>query len=339
MARQRWRGRFAGVAAAVVVLLGAADGIDSVYGALPSVATALQLPPYDATGAAPYVRSDPVGVPGPLWQTWRQPARLPGHGEVFQVAIPPTLSGFPARPAWVYLPPAGLTRNPPALPLLVMIGGQPGGPRDWLDGGRLAQVMDAWAATHRGIAPIVVMPDGTGGETANPLCMDFALGRADTYLAQDVPAWATRTLPVTPDRTHWAVGGFSYGGTCALQLAVAHPALFPTFFDTSGQESPTLGSRARTVAATFGGDAAAFAAVDPLTQLGRRMYPGSAAFLVVGAQDSTYRPQQDRVAAAARAAGMDVQTTDVPGEHSWSVWRPALVLALPWLAVRMGLAP
>jgi S-formylglutathione hydrolase FrmB len=279
------------------------------------------------------------GPAGPLYRTWQPPPDLPDHGAVAQVDIPGTRSGFAARPAWVYVPPAYLTASPPALPVLVMVGGQPGGTRDWLDGGRLAQRMDEWAAAHGGLAPVVVMPDALGAETANPLCTDSALGRVDTYLSQDVPAWVTSTLHVDLDHRHWAVGGFSYGGTCALQLAVAHPDLFPSFFDTSGQASPTLGDRRSTVAATFSGNEAAFDAVDPLSELSRNRYPGSAGFLVVGAQDDGYRDQQRRVAAAAQAAGMTIAASEVPGGHSWTVWRPALVAAIPWLASRMGLAP
>ena len=193
---------------------------------------------------------------------------------MIQVDIPPTRSGFAARAAWVYLPPAWFAADRPLLPVLMLIGGQPGGPRDWLDGGRLAQRMDAWAAAHGGLAPVVVMPDALGGPVADPMCLDSALGRTDTYLSQDVPAWVTSTLHVDPDHTHWAVGGFSFGGTCALQLAVGHPDLFPTFFDASGQQGPTLGDAAKTVAVAFHGDEAAYAAHDPLTVLRSRQWSG-----------------------------------------------------------------
>ncbi|MGZ4607756.1 MAG: alpha/beta hydrolase [Blastococcus sp.] len=342
--RQRWWVRVLAVGAATLVVLGGADAIDAVYGAYPTVSTALQLPPYDAAVAGAAVLPSPATptrppTADPLWQGWHRPVGLPAHGAVFQVAIPPTRSGFAARAAWVYVPPAYLTTPRPALPLLLMIGGQPGGPRDWLDAGHIAERMDAWAATHAGLAPVVVMPDALGGETSNPLCMDSALGRADTYLAQDVTAWATRTLQVDPNHTHWAVGGFSYGGTCALQLAVAHPALFPTFFDASGQQSPTLGDRALTVGATFGGNTAAFDAVDPVHELHLHRYPGSAGWFVVGAQDRIYGPQQRVVVAAANAGGMTTVVHELPGGHSWSVWRPALVQVIPWLAARMGLSP
>ena len=341
--RQRWWVRAGAVVAAAAVVLGAADGVDAVYGSFPTVATALQLPPYDQVPASQVLTagapSPAAAAPAPLWRTWRAPADLPSHGAVTQVNIPGTRSGFAARAAWLYVPPAYLTPDPPPLPVLVLIGGQPGTSRDWLDGGRLAQRMDEWAAAHGGLAPVVVMPDALGAETANPMCMDSALGRVDTYLSQDVPAWVTGTLRVDPDRAHWAVGGFSYGGTCALQLAVAHPDLFPSFFDVSGQQEPTLGDRQRTIAAAFHGDEAAFDAVSPLSELAARRYPDSAAFLVVGSGDPGYRGQQQAVAAAARAAGMSVTATELPGGHDWRVWGPAFVAALPWLASRMGLAP
>jgi S-formylglutathione hydrolase FrmB len=263
---------------------------------------------------------------------------MPHHGAVIHVRIPPTHSGFSARAAWVYLPPAYLSSRRPLLPLLVALSGDPGTPRDWLDGGQLAQQMDKWTATHQGLGPVVVMPDWLGAVTANPLCMDSALGRDDTYLARDVPEWAISALQVDPATTRWAVAGFSSGGTCALQLAVAHPSLFPTFIDMSGQREPTLGGRARTVAATFGGNVAAFDAVDPLHELARHRYPGTAGLVAVGAQDNFFRPQARAVAAAARAAGMSITYRAFPGTHSWSVWHAAFSQALPWLAARMGLS-
>jgi S-formylglutathione hydrolase FrmB len=183
------------------------------------------------------------------------------------------------------------------------------------------------------------MPDALGSPIANPMCLDSALGRADTYLAQDVPAWVASALQVDPDHSHWAVGGFSYGGTCALQLAVAHPALFPTFYDASGQQAPTLGDRSMTVAAAFHGNDAAYAAQDPLTELASRREGGSAGYLVVGAQDPAYQPQARAVAAAATAAGMSVTLTQLPGGHDWSVWAAGFDRAMPWLSTRMGLTP
>ena len=339
--RQLWRIRGAAVLASVIVVVGAADRIDAVYGAYPTLAAALQLPPPDSVAAGTVVdthRPVVAAVPGrPLALTWQAPRDLPAHGAVFRAAVPPVRSGFVARSTWMYLPPAYLTARRPQLPLLMLIAGQPGSSRDWLDGGQLADRMDRWAAAHAGLAPIVVMPDALGSELANPLCMDSRLGAADTYLSQDVIGWVGAHLQIDPDRAHWAVGGLSFGGTCALQLALAHPGLFRTVFDVGGQCEPTLGGHTRTVAATFGGDEAAFDKKDPLHELAVRRYPSLAALFVVGAQDHVYGPQQRVVAAAARAAGLTVVAQQRRGGHSWSIAGPALSDSLPRLTARMDL--
>lgn len=275
----------------------------------------------------------------PLSESWHAPAGQRATGVVTTVDIPGVRSAFGARPAWVYLPPAYLSTPRPLLPVVVLIGGQPGGPRDWLDGGQLNLLMDRYAAAHDGLAPVVVMPDALGSRLANPLCVDSGAGAAFTYLSIDVPAWIEANLQIDTDRRHWAVGGVSFGGTCALQLAVGAPSTFPTVLVLSGQSEPTLGSRERTVRERFGGSQAAFRAVNPLDVLARRRFPDSSALVAVGEQDTLYRPQADAVAAALSAAGMTVRRASAPGGHSWVVWRAVLGDELPWLGFRLGLTP
>jgi S-formylglutathione hydrolase FrmB len=345
--RRRWWVRGLACVAAVGVVLGAADGVNVDFGQFPTVGTALQVSPLDQVSASSVLGTGTrsgTALSGPLSRralatTWHTPRDLPSHGDVFQVPIPPVRSGFAARPAWIYVPPAYLTPDRPRLPVLELIGGQPGTPRAWIDGGQLVQRMDAWAGGHGGLAPVVVMPDALGSSFANPLCLNSRLGQSDTYLAADVPDWVTAHLHVDPDHAHWAVGGMSFGGTCALQLAVAHPKVFPTLFDALGQKEPTLGGRARTVAVAFGGNEAAFAAVNPLDELATHRYPRSAGVFVAGARDRVYRPQQAVVAAAARRAGMHVIWQVRPGGHKWTVGGAALSADLSWLAGRMGILP
>jgi S-formylglutathione hydrolase FrmB len=91
------------------------------------------------------------------------------------------------------------------------------------------------------------------------------------------------------------------------------------------------------VDATFGGDRAAFAKVNPLGLLATSRYSASAGSIVVGRDDRMYRSQQQHVFAACRAAGMDVSWLELPGGHTWQVWAPGLERSLPWLGVRLGL--
>jgi S-formylglutathione hydrolase FrmB len=331
------------VAAAAVVVLATACGINVYYGEFPTPRTALGLGYPDQTelAAVPAKAQRLVtAADGALEQVWSPPAGMPGAGQVSEVGIPAPVSGFTGRSAWVYLPPAYLGGLRAQLPVLVLLPGQPGDPRDWLDGGRLAERMDRYAAAHEGLAPVVVLPDDLGSEFANPLCLDSQLGNAASYLAVDVPTWIRHTLQVDPDPAHWAIGGLSHGGTCALQMALTAPQVYPTFLDISGQDEPSLGTRADTVRAAFGSGPAAeaaFHAVNPLDLLRTRRYLQTAGRLVAGADDTEFRPQAERVAAALKTAGVPATLTMLPGAHTWDVWGPGLETELPWLGTRLGL--
>ncbi|GGK99181.1 alpha/beta hydrolase [Nocardia jinanensis] len=325
------------VAAATAVVLCAAGGINAVFDAYPTVRATLGIDdyrtvPFDAA-LAPRPGS---GGRAPMGG-WVPPDDMPRTGAVTKAAVPGSVSRFSAREARIYLPPAYFTDPRPDLPVLVLLAGQPGSTDDWLVGGRLTGIMDAYAAEHRGLAPIVVLADGTGSRLANPLCVDSHLGNAATYLTVDVPQWVRAHLQVDPDPRAWAVGGLSYGGTCSLQLATTRPDVYPTFLDMSGQAEPTLGDRSTTLRDAFGGDAEAFARNNPADLLARNHYPDSAGAFVVGLGDREYRAGLERLAAAARAAGMDVHVTELPGGHSFAVWSAGLEKELPWLGHRLGL--
>lgn len=287
------------------------------------------------TAAAGTVGSVPQST-GPVSDTWTPPAGMPAAGQVSEVTIPGTISGFAARTAWIYLPPAYLTQNRPSLPVLVMIPGQPGSDRDWLDSGGLAAVMDQFANSHGGLAPIVVMADALGGPLANPLCADTSAAKVDTYLSRDVPTWISANLQVLPDHRSWAIGGFSYGGTCSLQMAVNHPEVYSTFVDIAGQAEPTLGTRVDTVDQLFGGDEAAFLAINPVTIMATKSFPRTSAFIAT-AQDDPLSADAATVLAACKSAGMKTTTISVPGGHTWPMATAALTQSLPWLAARVAL--
>jgi S-formylglutathione hydrolase FrmB len=326
------------VVAVLAVLGTCAMKVNAFYGYRPTIGAALGIPAANQVDLAQLPSQPQVWTARPrqaLARSWHAPAGMPEAGRIATVTIPGGRSRFPARPAWLYLPPAYLGSLRARLPVLVLIPGQPGGPQDWILAGRLAAVMDEFAAAHDGLAPLVVVPDVTGSSLGNTLCLDSRLGAAETYLADDVPAWVATHLQADTD--HFAIGGFSFGGTCALQLALRRPDVYRTFLDVSGQVQPTLGDLHATVAAAFGGDAAAFQRVDPLVELHTRTYPATAGVLVVGRDDEVYRPQAEQVAAAAEAAHVTVTLVEVPGEHSWAIATAALAAALPWLAGRAGI--
>ncbi|HEY1969850.1 MAG TPA: alpha/beta hydrolase-fold protein [Pseudonocardia sp.] len=336
---RRWRPLVA-IPAAVLVILTAGVKINAVYHYRPTVAATLGLARADQVSLDTVPRRAPLATTTPdraLSDDWRPAPGMPSAGQVARVVIPSTVSGFSARPGWVYLPPAYLAAQRPLLPVLILVAGQPGWPSDWLTAGQLAEVMNRFAARHLGLAPVVVMPDATGSPMGNPLCFDSALGRVQTYLAVDVPAWVARHLQVNLDHRRWAIGGFSYGGTCSLQMAVNAPTVYPTFLDISGDVEPSLGSHRRTVAAAFAGNEAAFRAVNPLEVLARSQFPASSGRLVIGRGDTAAAIQAQQVIIAARQAKIDIQLSTVRGAHTWYTASAGLAGQLAWLAHHLGL--
>lgn len=335
----RLRGRLAGLGAVLLVLTMAASQVNRHFDQYPT--TRVLLAPWLAkTSTLPTdIAATTVSVPegGTLAQVWHAPASLPAKGVVATAPLPGVHPGYRPRNAYVYLPPAYRATPRPLLPVLVLMPGQPGSPADWVNSGGLADIMDSFAAAHQGLAPIVVVVDPSGSDWGNTLCMDSRIARAQHYLAEDVPNWVHSHLQTATGRAAWSIGGLSYGGTCALQLAVNAPGVYGSFLDISGQQEPTLGSHGRTVDEAFGGDEAAFDAVDPLHVMARQRFPDTAASFVVGAGDGEFGPQSQKVYQAASAAGMRAQFTSVPGGHDWNVFRAGLSGQLPWLARQTGL--
>ncbi|KUM38481.1 alpha/beta hydrolase [Arthrobacter sp. EPSL27] len=271
---------------------------------------------------------------------WSPPGSLPDGGELRRASIPGTASGFQSREAYIYLPPAYFATPRPALPVLVLFAGQPGAPADWLTGGALRSRMDRYAAEHHGVAPVVVVADPNGTASGNTLCMDSSIAPADTFLAKDVPEWINSTLDVDPDPSRWAVGGFSFGGTCAMQMVTRHPDTYGSALAFSSEREPALAKeRDKTVAASFGGDTEAFDRQTPLRIMQERRFEGHGIYFAAGERDPEFLGYMDELSAAARKAGFSVETSPVPGAgHSWEAASTALPAGLDFLFSRWGIA-
>ncbi|MEZ0064744.1 S-formylglutathione hydrolase FrmB [Streptacidiphilus sp. MAP12-20] len=336
----RWRGRILALVACLLVVGFAGNKVNQQFQQYPTLST---LPgPWQAKPAELAIGDKESTLKVPAGKTiadvWHKPANLPARGTLSTAKIPGKLSGFPARDAYIWLPPAYAAKQRPLLPVLVLLPGQPGAPEDWTTGGQMESILNAYAAAHDGLAPVVVVADPIGSQFGNTLCVNSKLGQAQTYLAKDVPDWIHANLQISPGRKAWTVGGLSFGGTCALQLAVNAPEAYGSFLDMSGQDEPTLGDRGKTVSAAFGGDEAAFLAVDPLSVMAHKRFPDTAGVVLVGDSDTTYGPQQRKVFAACQQAGMNVVFVTMPGGHSWGVWKAGLQQQLTWIAKQDGLS-
>ncbi|MEA3078011.1 MAG: hypothetical protein QOF60_2919 [Actinomycetota bacterium] len=233
----------------------------------------------------------------------------PARGLVEQVAIAGTASGFVARPAEIYLPPAWFTTPRPALPVIELLHGSPGTPEDWTRGAQVDVVSDQWALDHGGFAPIIVMPDVNGSFTGNTQCLNGRRGNAETYLVDDVHRFVVDTYGARTDRNGWTVGGLSEGGYCALNLTATHPDVFATFLDFGGSGRPRHWHH----------------------------HPEDVAgWFEVGSADGLTTREVQATAGAMGRAGLEAHLTLVPdGHHTFRVWRQAFADALPWTVSRM----
>ena len=272
---------------------------------------------------------DPTAVA----MSWGHPD---GRGRLVQVTIPGRTSGFHARPAEVWLPPAYDASPHLARPVVELLAGTPSWTGDWTRSVHVDRIADRYAAVHGGEAPIVVMPDPNGRPFGDTECVDGPRGRAETYLTVDVPAFVEDAFAARHDPAGWAVAGYSEGGTCAVTLALRHPDLYRAFADLSGDLTPNLGGTRATLTGLFGGSTAARDAHDAPALLRRGRYPLTAGFFGAGRDDTGPRTATATLAELAQAAGMRVRTDWVPGGHDFRVWSQAFAEAFPWLADHVG---
>jgi S-formylglutathione hydrolase FrmB len=291
-----WRRRVVGwIVVGVLAVVVAAISVNDYFAYFPTVADAAGRHAQDQASPAKVAAVDAQSAP-------------PTRGLVEQVTIPAARSGFVARPAEVYLPPAWFATPRPALPVIELLHGAPGAPEDWTRGAQVDVVSDRWAVDHGGLAPIIVMPDANGSFTADTQCLNGRRGNAETYLVDDVHRFVVDTYGARTDRTGWTVGGLSEGGYCALNLTASHPDVFATFLDFGGSGPPRHWRHHQDVAGWF----------------------------EVGSADGLTTREVQAAAEGMRQAGLESHLTLVPGgHHTFRVWHQAFVDALPWTVSRM----
>lgn len=302
------------IVAAVGILvfpLAAALGINAFYGIDPTVGSLVGVLANDPIAVPTPTASD--GPPAqPLYETWKPPAGMPTKGEVGTQVIPPTKSGFDARPAGIYLPPAALVKDAPALPVIIFMMGHPGNP----DPTAIANALDDYAAKHDGLAPIAVVPDQLGPAVNDPACADSKMfGNAETYVTTDVVNWIKHNLNVIEDPRWWVIGGYSNGGGCAIKYGAKYPDQWKNIIDVSGEPFPGSEDPQNVTEQIYGGSDAAFEAAKPVNIMKDHpgAYAGMTAAFTAGADDPTYMKAAQTVSDAAKEAGMTVTYQTIPG--------------------------
>ncbi|GAA2007031.1 alpha/beta hydrolase [Catenulispora subtropica] len=319
----RWWQRTAAPCALVMALLTAGDALDIGLGYYPTLADM-------------YGELTDQALPQQI--SMDQLGGIHGNtttGRIVAVTIPATPSGFQHRTEYVYLPPAWFRSvHRPKLPVVEMIGGEYAVPDNWVRAGNAVKTADAYAATHHGFAPVLVFADASGGFKVDTECVDGTAGKAADHLVKDIPAFVEKNFGTSTAPAKWAIAGWSMGGTCAVTLAVTHPGVFNHFLDISGDLGPNMGDKDSTISKLYGGDAAAYAANDPMTVLGKhKKFPkGFSGMFADGDTEDKHIQQAHQLAAAAKKDGVTSEVYVASGKHSWTFAQAAFQEELPWLA-------
>ena len=335
-----WR-RILAALTVLLCLLSTGLRVDIIYGEFTTLGSLFSVSLY------PDYRGHETARPAMSVAQWRSLAsrgKLPSHpsvGRSYSMHIPNSRSQFAARPADIYLPPAALSNKPPALPVFVLLAGQPGSPDRLFTAGAIPAMMDAYAAQHDGLAPVVVSPDQNGASSHNSLCVDSPVyGKAETYLSSDVPAWIRAELPVASQPRQWAIGGFSQGGTCSTQLGARHPHVYGNMLPADGELEPTQGRQEQMIRDYFDGDRKRFLAQVPARAMLERAPSRQLLFTAAGSNDKESQHNMMVIAKAANQAGMKVRAVITQGSgHDWHTVKTAWKPGLEWVGESMGLGP
>ncbi len=331
--RAHWPRRISGIAAVVLAVVSAGSAVNQTFQYYPTFDRLLgKSANHFLDNAELTSMRDQVAKTG----------QLPDHGATLSVPIPGKNLKFTPRPAFVWVPPVWFARNHTQLPVVELLHGTPGDPSDWTRAIYADATSLAFAEQHKGMAPILVMPDINGSFNGDTECVNSTMfGDVETYLTKTVPQFMQKNFNASTAQGSLAVAGLSEGGLCSVTLALNNSKELPIFADYSGDESPTYQyvSKQQTIQTLFGGSEANYYAHNPPYLLTQRRYPGMAGWFEAGAQDSQSLQAAHALQGLASNAGIDTCIATPPGQHNFDFWKQAFSDSLPWLSWKLKLTP
>ena len=261
-----------------------------------------------------------VTVPGDGPQLWDATDVPHGtvHHHTYTTAV---VLGLPGNQSdyYVYTPPNYDSTGKP-YPVLYLLHGWTDSSYGWLYNGRANFILDNLLAQGRIKPMIVVMPLGYG---------DLAFIHSSIDVWRDPPsidhntklytkAFLTEVMPrvestynISKNRNDHAIAGLSMGGLEALTIGLAHTDRFAS----------VIGLSAAVQKLDF---ATQFANLDPKTANLRLLW------IACGTEDGLISPNR-KLVAFLKEKNMPVTQIQIPGLHSWLVWRDNLIHFAPLL--------
>ncbi|WP_116212762.1 alpha/beta hydrolase [Streptomyces olivoreticuli] len=134
------------------------------------------------------------------------------------------------EPAFVYLPPQYFQKQyeRQRFPVIVAISGYPGGIDNLSKYLQIPKTASELLAGKKMQPTVIVMLRPTIAPPRDTECVDVPGGpQAETYFTKDVPEALRSAYRVGHEASAWGAMGYSSGGTCALELAMRQPSVYP----------------------------------------------------------------------------------------------------------------
>lgn len=347
-----WRKILAG-ALIVAAPLSAGMGVNAAFGLTPTLGDVLGVNTEAGVGPLPVVARTPPPAPrhtpsiqaalAQLYARWTPPADMPATGQVGLLSGAqriPSSGGFRPRDASVYLPPAALVTDAPALPVVVLMMGQPGNP----DPAFAAAALNRLAASHHGLAPIVVVVDQIGAEFGQqPACSPYSVyGNVQQYVNGDVVRYIKAKLHVATDPRLWTIAGYSDGASCALEYAAQFPHIWGNLISISGEQYPAQTQPQQRLRDGFRSNPTWDRENMPSVFFARNrgQYSGHVAVFTAGGADPTFLRYAVADRQQARVAGFATTFHEIPDAgHVGVALSEGLLYGFSQLYPAIGLAP
>ncbi len=265
-------------------------------------------------------------------------------GYTARLTVPGLASYVAARNVYVYFPPQYFQKayGNYRFPAIELLHGFPGQPEDWITVVGVTTMLQQLISAGLAKPAVLVMPDANGGREISLQCLNQVGGPQDaTYLAEDLPAYISRTLRVQPPGAAWGIAGYSEGGFCAANLGLKYGSRFGYSGVLSGYFQPAdnqLAHPSRLVS-PFGGSAALKRenTPDDLVESLRAGSPIPQFWLGVGSSDRADLRNAEVFAQLLQIRQPWVTLKVVNGGgHSMFTWRALMPPLLEWMTPRLA---
>jgi enterochelin esterase-like enzyme len=228
----------------------------------------------------------------------------------------------------ICLPP-GYEHNPQQrYPVIFLLHGGHGSPRDWFDkkGGALTTLQKLYAADK--LPPsIVVTPDGNDKRGSSPYWdpeyIDGPNGNVSTAIGAELVKIIQSRYRTLPNPDFWAIGGLSSGGWGAINVGLHHWHNFSILFSHSGYFQDRSGPQNSPIIYIKN--------ISPQAQQKLRIY------LDTGKSDVEELKQAREFAKVLNQLKIYHVFRQFPGNHTWSYWREHLADSLTFVGEQLRL--